>query len=190
VRTLATLVTLIALFSPSTALRAQSLTIERAGDFLLTGMPAATAASTLITGDHRGTLQFFEGLLVTAVVTEGLKRVVYKTRPDGSDGESFPSGHTSLTFQSASFIHFRYGLGYGAPAYAVAAFVGFSRVHARKHFVEDVLVGMAIGTLSARLVTDRQVEDPQPNLGLGLRLGFGSKLAPRLSGGLMNLLPG
>ena len=53
-----------------------------------------------------------------------------------------------------------------------------------------MLVGVAIGTLSARLVTDRQMEDPQPNLGVGLRVDFGSKLAPRLSGGLMSLLPG
>ena len=74
-----------------------------------------------------------------------LKHTVRRERPDGSDTNSFPSGHTSASFQGASFIHFRYGLKYAIIPYLGAAFVGYSRVQADKHYVSDVLAGAAIG---------------------------------------------
>lgn len=152
-------------------------------------MPVGTLASTLVAGDERGAGQFLLGFGANAVVTEGLKLVIHKERPDGSDAEAFPSGHTSIAFQSAAFLHVRYGLRYGAPAYAAAAFVGYSRVHARKHFVEDVLVGAAVGVVSSVVFTERRREDggtePAPAASFGFRLGVGSGLAPRLGGGLL-----
>lgn len=111
-------------------------------------IPAIAYAATGYLDDDQGRHQFHRSFLATLGVTCGLKRLVDKRRPNG-DGLSFPSSHTSVAFQGAAFIHRRYGLRTALPAYAGAAFVGYSRVEADKHYVEDVLAGAALGILSA-----------------------------------------
>jgi membrane-associated phospholipid phosphatase len=64
---------------------------------------------------------------------------------------SFPSGHTTIAFTGATLIELNSGELLGIPAYALAAFTGFERVEAGRHFPSDVLAGAAIGTLSAGL---------------------------------------
>jgi hypothetical protein len=88
-------------------------------------------------------------------VTEGLKYAIDEQRPENHGGHGFPSGHTSTAFQAASFIHLRYGLRYGLPLYAVAAFVGWSRVEGESdmHDPVDVVAGAAIGIASSCLFT-------------------------------------
>ena len=76
-----------------------------------------------------------------------------KERPNNGNNDSFPSGHTSTAFQGAAFIQKRYGWKYGAPAYVAASFVGYSRVEADKHHLEDVIAGAAIGILSSYYFT-------------------------------------
>lgn len=128
--------------------------IEKAGDTLKILIPAIGYGSTFYLDDSDGRKQFYKSLATTVAITEGLKSTVYKKRPINkkqptASGNSFPSGHTSAAFQGASFIHKRYGLKYGIPAYVGASFVGYSRVEADKHYVEDVLVGAAIGIISS-----------------------------------------
>ncbi len=71
---------------------------------------------------------------------------------------SFPSGHASAAFSGASFIQKRYGWQYGIPAYLAASFVGYSRVEADQHYVEDVLAGAAIGIISTFIFADSYQE--------------------------------
>jgi len=92
---------------------------------------------------------------VTGAATYGLKQLVHETRPDGSDDQSFPSGHTSLSFAAAASLHKRYGWKAGLPAYAVASFTGFARVKADKHYTHDVLAGAVIGTGAGWLLNNR-----------------------------------
>jgi membrane-associated phospholipid phosphatase len=84
-----------------------------------------------------------------------LKGVVDKNRPDGSGDDAFPSGHASTAFQSAAFLHRRYGMRTAWPAYALATFVGWSRIDADKHDSSDVLAGAAIGIASSVWLTER-----------------------------------
>lgn len=133
--------------------QAQQEAVTTAGDVLLFAMPAATLATTLIIKDKEGTWQFLRGFLVTELVTYGFKLAVNKKRPDASNNNSFPSGHTSTTFHSASFIHKRYGLMKSLPAYALAGFTAMSRIDAKKHDAVDVLAGAAIGIGSTLLFT-------------------------------------
>ena len=133
--------------------KAQNNNLEKAGDVVLFALPAATLATSLIVGDTKGSWQFAKGLLLTEGVTYGLKLLVNKPRPDLSDKNSFPSGHTSTTFHSASFIHRRYGITYAIPAYALASFTGLTRIYAEKHHGFDVLVGAVIGIGSTYLFT-------------------------------------
>jgi membrane-associated phospholipid phosphatase len=127
--------------------------IERAGDILQFVLPATAAGMTLIHKDLDGTIQFAESAALTMGVTYGLKYTVDAERPNGGK-YSFPSGHTSISFASAEFIRKRYGWEYGIPAYAVASFVGYSRVEANQHYTRDAVAGAAIGILSSFLFTD------------------------------------
>ncbi len=72
-----------------------------------------------------------------------------KTLPNDKCCRSFPSDNTANAFMGAGFIHKRYGWNYSVPAYIAATFVGYSRVEADKHYVEDVIAGAAIGLLSS-----------------------------------------
>lgn len=128
---------------------------ETAGDILAVALPATAYAATFALHDRDGRLQFYATFAAVALVTQGLKVTVKAERPDGSDDQSFPSGHTSTAFQAASFIRKRYGWQYAAPAYAAASYVGWSRVDAERHYTRDVLAGAVIGIVGAELLTTR-----------------------------------
>lgn len=138
---------------------AQSQAVETSGDILLFALPAATLGTTLIVGDDKGTIQFAKGLITNQVLTIGLKYLTDKKRPYNNGDRAFPSGHTSTTFQSASFIQRRYGWKYGLPAYALAGYTGFSRINAQKHDGWDVLAGAVIGIGSSYLFTTPYAEE-------------------------------
>lgn len=137
----------------STPGSSKSKTVEQIGDATLIVLPLATLASTFIVDDNEGTWQFTKSLLLTGAVTYGLKWSVNKTRPDFSNNNSFPSGHTSATFHSAGFIHRRYGFKYSIPAYLLAGFTAASRINSDKHDILDVLAGATIGLGSNLIFT-------------------------------------
>jgi membrane-associated phospholipid phosphatase len=126
--------------------------IETAGDILQFVIPATAGGLTLAYSDYRGTLQFGGSLALTEGVTYGLKYTVNETRPNGGS-QSFPSGHTSISFCGAEFIRKRYGWELGIPAYAAASFVAYSRVEANAHWPHDVIAGASIGIVSSFIFT-------------------------------------
>jgi membrane-associated phospholipid phosphatase len=128
-------------------------TTEKAGDAFLLLLPALAYGTTFYRGDSEGRDQFYKAFATNALVTYGLKYSVDKERPNKEDNHSFPSGHTSTTFQSATFLHQRYGFKTALPAYVGAIFTGYSRVKSDKHFVIDVLAGASIGALSSYFFT-------------------------------------
>ena len=90
--------------------------------------------------------------LVNTVFTQGLKLSINRTRPDG-DPWSFPSGHSSGTFATATVLQRHFGWKVGVPAYALAGYVAASRLQERRHFASDVIFGAGIGIVSGRVVT-------------------------------------
>lgn len=54
---------------------------------------------------------------------------------------------------AAEFIRKRYGWEYGVPAYALAGYVGYTRVESREHYAHDVVAGAAIGFLGTFFFT-------------------------------------
>jgi membrane-associated phospholipid phosphatase len=89
------------------------------------------------------------------------KALVDEERPDNSDNDSFPSGHTANAFASATTLHRRYGWEIGFPAYAVATLTGVARERARKHHWYDVLAGAIIGSATGWFFTDAINEQVQ-----------------------------
>ncbi|MAL60197.1 MAG: phosphatase PAP2 family protein [Flavobacteriaceae bacterium] len=126
------------------------------GDIALFALPIATVSTSLIIGDNEGAWQFTKGLILTEAVTYGLKLSINKQRPDMSNDNSFPSGHTSTVFHSAGYIHRRYGFKYSIPAYALAGFTAASRIDSNKHDILDVFAGAIIGLGANFLFTTEQ----------------------------------
>jgi membrane-associated phospholipid phosphatase len=89
--------------------------------------------------------------ILTAGLTYGLKAAVNRERPDGTS-HSFPSGHASVTFATATVLQRHFGWK-GAVAYSVSAYVAASRLHENRHHLSDVIFGAAIGTIAGRTVT-------------------------------------
>jgi membrane-associated phospholipid phosphatase len=130
--------------------------IETLGDVLELSLPALGLVSSCFyeEGDE-GLKEWAYGNGTTALITQVLKLGINKERPDGSDNRSFPSGHTSAAFAGATFLERRYGYKVGIPAYVAASFVGYSRIQADKHYLEDVLSGALIGIGIGYLFTTR-----------------------------------
>ena len=131
----------------------QNKSVQTAGDIVLVALPISAITTTLILGDKKGSWQFAKGFAVNQLLSFGLKEVIDKERPDGSNNNSFPSRHTSTTFQSASFIQRRYGWKYGFAAYALAGFTAYSRLESDKHDGWDILGGIVIGVGSTYIFT-------------------------------------
>ena len=106
---------------------------------------------------HDGTFRAFsydatQALIVNGVYTEVFKQAVSRTRPDGSDSLSFPSGHTSSAFALATVAQKHYGWKAGVPSYLGASAIGFSRIERNRHYLSDVLAGATIGVVTGRTV--------------------------------------
>ena len=127
--------------------------VKISGDVILIAMPVATLTGVLIQQDWQGLKQAAFTTATTLGATYLLKYTVKKQRPDMSDNHSFPSAHTSILFANAGFVQRRYGWKWGAPAYALATYVGWSRTFAKKHDWWDVVTGAAIGAGSAYIFT-------------------------------------
>ncbi|WP_297087901.1 phosphatase PAP2 family protein [uncultured Draconibacterium sp.] len=93
-------------------------------------------------------------MVLTSVVTKGLKNLTAVERP-GGDAGSMPSGHTSIAFAAAQWMHREYGersTWYSVGAYACATTVGVMRVAKGSHWASDVLVGAGLGMLTTEFI--------------------------------------
>ena len=140
---------------PLGAGEARADTVSRAGDVGAIVLPVGSAAGALIAKDHKGLAQLAESYASAMAVVYVLKPLVDRTRPDGGH-QSFPSGHATSAFAGAAFLQRRYGWAFGVPAYAVASYVAYSRVEAKRHYTSDVVAGSAIGIATNLLFTHRR----------------------------------
>ena len=100
-------------------------------------------------------------VLLTGGVTEGLKNLTGRERPNGRGDKSLPSGHAS---QAAVRTHLaRTNLDYvGLPRgarlasdvalHSLTYATAWARVEGEKHFPSDVLAGIAIGNFFAEFL--------------------------------------
>jgi membrane-associated phospholipid phosphatase len=104
---------------------------------------------------HPGVADVGAGLLraqaLAGTLTTAIKLAVRRERPDGGSF-SFPSFHASASFATADVLRRHLGWKIGAPAYAVAAYVGASRVATGHHYLSDVVFGAGLGLLAGDCV--------------------------------------
>ena len=129
---------------------------EKATDVLRVALPAAAFALTVRRDDVAGRRQLFRAFGANVLATWALKEAFDKRRPDGTGDDAFPSGHASMAFQGAAFMHRRYGIRPAWPAYTAAAFAAWGRVEADEHDAADVLAGAALGVASSFLFAKRR----------------------------------
>lgn len=85
------------------------------------------------------------------ILTQGIKHITHRTRPDRSDSHSFPSGHVATAFLGAEQMRMNYGNLWGTAGYAIATGTAFLRLYNNRHWFSDVIGGAGIGILSARI---------------------------------------
>jgi len=135
--------------------------ITRLGDGEVYGL---LAVWQLLAGGETGRLIFM--ILLTAFVIELpvyllLKNSVKRLRPferypqvsfliQPPDHYSFPSGHTAAAFLMAHILSWQFAW-LALPLYVLASLIGYSRIYLRVHYPSDVIFGMLLGLLSAKL---------------------------------------
>lgn len=104
-----------------------------------------------------------EATIAAAIISTGLKYSIDRQRPfekypnvidkaSDAGSPSFPSGHTSSAFSTATSLSIAFPKWYIiVPSYAWASSVAYSRMHLGVHYPSDVLAGAIIGTGSAYL---------------------------------------
>lgn len=120
------------------------------------------SAISLIGGDEARALEVAaETWAINTLATRGLKSVVGRERPNGSDDGSFPSGHASSAFSAATFLARSIDDAFEGPwsklgyaAYLPAAYVAQQRVESNVHFPSDVVAGALLGYFVANTVYD------------------------------------
>lgn len=125
---------------------------DHIGGVLRYVVPAAAAGLSLYEHDTDGLKELAYSLVVSQGTTQVLKHIVNSPRPTGL-GYGFPSGHASLVFASAGYVHQRFGIERALPFYGLATITAYSRVHKNHHFAKDVVGGAVVGVGSAFLLT-------------------------------------
>ena len=119
--------------------------------------PGERRTSSVVASSHNWP-RFIVNTGASVIVAFGIKTVLKKAikeeRPDGSDNQSFPSGHASMAFAAARSIdkEFRKDcIWIPIAGYAAATAVGIERIANKRHHWYDILAGAAIGIGSAEL---------------------------------------
>jgi membrane-associated phospholipid phosphatase len=162
IRCLAVLGIFAALFN-SSELCAKKSAFRTYGDVFQIVIPVSALATALIKEDYEGCWQLTKSFAAAMAVNGVLKLVVYRKRPTGNGKHSFPSGHTTSAFAGAAYLGKRYGFAYGIPSYAAASAVGYSRIHAKAHRWDEVIVGAGLGILANEFFTTSYVKHETKN---------------------------
>ncbi|HQW46881.1 MAG: phosphatase PAP2 family protein [Bacteroidetes bacterium] len=147
----------------NTRLDASMQLISNTEAYIGIGLPVSVVIASYIKHDK---ILFQQGvnmclaLGASSVSTFILKRIVNRTRPgytypdivafENERSYSFPSGHTSNAFCTATSLSLHFKKWYVViPSFLWAGTVGYSRMHLGVHYPSDVLAGALLGAGSA-----------------------------------------
>jgi membrane-associated phospholipid phosphatase len=104
---------------------------------------------------HSFTYSLAQATVINEGLVTGLKFAVGRTRPDGSDNRSFPSGHAATSFMIASVLQRYYGPKAAIIGYSAATFISLSRARENKHWASDLTAGATLGYIVGSSVSRR-----------------------------------
>ena len=105
----------------------------------------------------------YAAILSTKYTTDGLKVLSGRERPNGSNYESFPSGHTSavavytmLTQRNIEYLQLNPSIeqSIDIALNTLTLATGWSRVEGNSHYPTDILVGAALGNFIGAFIND------------------------------------
>jgi PAP2 superfamily len=129
------------------------------------GIPALLYLKGIIEknqNEKKKALFIAEAAAFTTIITFSMKEAFDRPRPaehdmaiialkDAQNG-SFPSGHTSIAFSTATSLSIIHPKWYViVPAYTWASLVGYSRIYLGVHYPTDIIAGAFVGSGSAWL---------------------------------------
>lgn len=137
--------------------------LSKYNDVVNVGVPVGLMAAGVISNDkemRQNAAYIASSSAVNVLATMLIKKLVKRPRPFNGvvkinavyqpSHYSFPSGHTSTAFTTATALSHSYQKWYViAPAYLWAGSVGFSRLYLGVHYPTDVAAGAVLGTGSA-----------------------------------------
>ncbi len=127
------------------------------------GVPAGLFVASWIKKDKPMRIHSYEmasSIFLSGVITTSLKLGIDRERPFNTYDDinkystggspSFPSGHTTMAFATATSLSLAYPKWYViAPSMLWAGAVGYSRMYLGVHYLTDVLAGAVIGSGTA-----------------------------------------
>jgi membrane-associated phospholipid phosphatase len=141
------------------------------------GVPLTMGATALITENNpllRNAIEIAAASAINLGATYAVKYAVNRERPfvtypdispkTNDEDPSFPSGHTSVAFTTATSISLIYPKWYViVPSFLWAGAVGYSRMYLGVHYPSDVLAGALLGSGSAWLThqVSQQLQVPK-----------------------------
>lgn len=139
--------------------------VSNSDAFLVIGIPAGMGAVGLVKQDDilfRNACVTIAATVVNSGITFAMKYTFERERPfvtysdiikkSEAGSPSFPSGHTSMAFATATSLALAYPKWYIiVPTYTWACTVGYSRMHLGVHYPSDILIGAIVGAGSAYL---------------------------------------
>ena len=178
--------------------------VGRPGSFLIGG---ALYGVGRLSGNERMAdlgLHGSEAIILADLLTRAIKGVAGRARPlvdvdnptdfqlfrgfSGNDYQSFPSGHTSVSFAAAAAVTAETGRWWpdlkpwiGTAMFGGATLVALSRMYHNKHWASDVMAGAAIGTFAGWKVVRYNHSRTDPHTRLD-RWMLGLSIVPAGSG--------
>lgn len=115
------------------------------------GPPLIGLAVLQIIFDQEEGLAHGRAIALTAASHISIALMAQRERPNKSPTRlSFPSGHVSHTFASATSLAYSYGPWVGTVAYSVATWSALSRLREEAHWISDVVAGATLGIFWGR----------------------------------------
>ncbi len=119
------------------------------GAVLGSGGPGIAIALFQLYADPHEGLAHGRALALTAGTHISIALAANRKRPNGKTF-SFPSGHMSSSFATATSLAYSYGPLAGVPAYALASWIGFTRIANNAHWLSDLVLGAGLGLFWGR----------------------------------------